>query len=208
MTLRPNGMRDLNEIERGQLCQSTIESLYDATGGLRQFPSLLKKVIAEKAWERRTCHGNVVELKNLRELITEKPIRGWGEDPDKVEALIRDDPEALLAFRGAMKHQGERRDIGNNITEVDSSSATGTSRAYSLARVQRECDADTVAAVMAGEVSPNAALVRAGVRENRQCYIPRDPAEAVRKLRKQFGEEFVDEVAAIIRDRCAAEVAR
>ena len=29
-------MSDLNEIERGQLCQSTIESLYEATGGLKQ----------------------------------------------------------------------------------------------------------------------------------------------------------------------------
>ena len=191
-------MPDLNEIERGQLCQSTIQSLYRTTGGLSVFPRLIKKVIAEKAWERRVSRGNVVELKSLRELITEKPIRGWGEDPDKVEALIRDDPEALLAYREAMKHQGERRDIGNNITEVDSSSATGTSRAYSLARVQRECDADTVAAVMAGKVSPNAALVRAGVRENRQCYIPRDPAEAVRKLRKQFGDEFLAAIVAVV----------
>ena len=191
-------MPDLNEIERGQLCQSTIQSLYRTTGGLSVFPRLIKKVIAEKAWERRVSRGNVVELKSLRELITEKPIRGWGEDPDKVESLIRDDPEALLAYREAMKHQGERRDIGNNITEVDSSSATGTSRAYSLARVQRECDAETVAAVMAGKVSPNAALVRAGVRENRQCYIPRDPAEAVRKLRKQFGDEFLAAIVAVV----------
>jgi hypothetical protein len=183
-------MPDLNEIERGQLCQSAIESLYEASGGLRQFPALLKKLIAEKAWERRVCRGKVVELKNLRELITEKPLRGWGEDPEKVEAVIRDDPEALLAFREAMKHQGERADLRANRTEVKSS--TGTTRAYSLDRVQRECDADTVAAVMAGELSANAALVRAGVRENRQVYIPRDPAEAARKLRKQFGDEFVD----------------
>lgn len=188
-------MRNLNEIERGQLCQSTIQSLCSAKGGLRQFPSLLKKVIAVKAWERRVSHGNVVELKSLRELITEKPIRGWGEDPDKVEALIRDDPEALLAFRDAMKNQGERSDIPNNVREVREATC-GNSRAYSLARVQRECDADTVAAVMAGKVSPNAALVRAGVRENRQCYIPRDPAEAVRKLRKQFGDEFWNEMLA------------
>jgi len=189
-------MPDLNEIERGQLCASTIQSLYKATGGLRQFPSLLKKVISEKAWERRTCHGNVVELKNLRELITEKPIRGWGEDPDKVEAVNRDDPAALLSFREAMKHQGERTDLGNIVPEVERQDR-GNRRAYSLARVQRECDAETVAAVMAGEVSPNAALVRAGVRENRQCYIPRNPAEAVRKLRKQFGDEFWNEMLAV-----------
>jgi hypothetical protein len=66
------------------------------------------------------------------------------------------------------------------------------SRAYSLSRVQRECDPDTVAAVMSGEMSPNAALVKAGLRENRQVYMPRDPAKAVQKLRQQFGEEFLD----------------
>lgn len=183
-------MAELNEIERGQLCQSTIESLYEATGGLRQFPALLKKVIATRAWERRTVHGKVVELGSLRELITAKPVSGWGEDPSKVEAVIRDDPEALAAFREAMKHQGERLHLDDNVIEVERS-PVGNSRAYSISRVQRECDPDTVAAVMAGEMSPNAALVRAGVRENRQVYIPRDPAAAVEKLRTQFGDDFL-----------------
>jgi hypothetical protein len=194
-------MPDLNEIERGQLCQSTIESLYEATGGLRQFPSLLKKVIAERAWERRVCRGKVIELGGLRELITAKPVEGWGEDPSKVEAVIRDDPEALAAFREAMKHQGERTDIRDNITEVESPSATGTSRAYSIARVQRECDPETVAAVMAGEMSANAALVKAGVRENRQVYIPRDPAAAVEKLRRQFGDDFLEGMRRVLHGR-------
>ena len=181
-------MAELNEIERGQLCQSTIESLYEATGGLRQFPSLLKKVIATRAWERRTVHGKVVELGSLRELITSKPVGGWGEDPSKVEAVIRDDPEALAAFREAMKHQGKADDFSYNVREESS----GNSRAYSISRVQRECDAETVAAVMAGEMSPNAALVKAGVRENRQVYIPRDPSAAVEKLRSQFGDDFLE----------------
>ena len=183
-------MPELNEIERAQLCQSTIESLYEATGGLRQFPSLLKKVIATRAWERRTVHGKVVELGSLRELITAKPVSGWGEDPSKVEAVIRDDPEALVMFREAMKHQGERPNLRTNSTEVKS--VTGTTRAYSIDRVRRECDPETVAAVMAGKVSANAALVRAGLRESRQIYIPRDPAAAVEKIRRQFGNEFIE----------------
>lgn len=194
-------MPDLNEIERGQLCQSTIESLYEATGGLRQFPSLLKKLIAERAWERRVCRGKVIELRSLRELITAKPVHGWGEDPSKVEAVIRDDPEALAKFREEMKHQGERTDIRDNITEVESPSATGTSRAYSITRVQRECDAETVAAVMSGEMSPNAALVKAGVRENRQVYIPRDPSGAVEKLRRHFGPAFVNAMKEVMDGR-------
>lgn len=194
-------MAELNEIERGQLCQSTIESLYEATGGLRQFPALLKKVIATRSWERRTVHGKVVELGSLRELITAKPVSGWGEDPSKVEAVIRDDPEALAAFREAMKHQGERPNLCNNVTEVEAEAITGNSRAYSISRVQRECDPDTVAAVMAGEMSPNAALVKAGVRENRQVYIPRDPAAAVEKLRTQFGDDFLEAMRRVMDGR-------
>jgi hypothetical protein len=197
-------MPDLNEIERGQLCQSTIESLYEATGGLRQFPSLLKKVIAERAWERRVCRGKVVELGGLRELITAKPVEGWGEDPSKVEAVIRDDPEALAAFREAMLGKpGPKSDAaagsGNNITVT--ARVTGTGRAYSIARVQRECDPETVAAVMAGEMSANAALVKAGVRENRQVYIPRDPAAAVEKLRRQFGDDFLEGMRRVLHGR-------
>jgi hypothetical protein len=189
-------MSDLNEIERGQLCQSTIESLYQAAGGLRQFPSLLKKVIGEKAWLRRVSRGQIIELSGLRELITEKPLRGWGEDPAKVEAVIRDDPEALVMFREAMKHQGERTDFVDNVNEVER--PAGNSRAYSIDRVQRECDPETVAAVMAGEMSANAALVRAGLRESRQVYIPRNAAAAVAKLRKQFGDDFIDQLGRAI----------
>jgi hypothetical protein len=187
-------MSDLNEIECGQLCQSTIESLYQAAGGLRQFPSLLKKVISEKAWLRRLSRGHVIELSGLRELITEKPLRGWGEDPAKVEAVIRDDPEALVMFREAMKHQGKADDLSYNVREESS----GNSRAYSIARVQRECDEETVAAVMAGEMSANAALVRAGLRESRQVYIPRDAVAAVAKLRKQFGDDFIEQLGRVI----------
>lgn len=194
-------MPDLNEIERAELCQITIESLYEATGGLKQFPALLKKVIATKAWERRTVHGKLVELGSLRELITAKPVSGWGEDPAAVEAVIRDDPEALAAFREAMKHQGERPNLCNNVTEVDAEAITGNSRAYSISRVQRECDSRTVAAVMAGEMSANAALVKAGVRENRQVYIPRDPSKAVEKLRLQFGEDFIEGIRSALNGR-------
>lgn len=186
-------MVELNEIERGQLCQSTIKSLYEATGGLRQFPSLLKKVIATRAWERRSVHGKVIELSSLRELITAKPREGWGEDPAKVEAVIRDDPEALAAFREAMLGRpGRPPSVSDDNVIGLERSPVGNSRAYSISRVQRECDSDTVADVMAGKMSANAALVKAGIRKSRQVYIPRDPAAAAEKLRKQFGDDFLD----------------
>jgi len=199
-------MTDLNEIEHGQLCQSTIESLYAATGGLKHFPGLLKKIIRYRSWERRVDRGKVFELSGLRELITAKPIRGWGEDPKKVEAVIRDDPEALAMYRDAMvekpgKPTAQGVLINNNIINKNTGHTAvpiqGTSRSYSISRVQRECDEKTVAAVMSGEMSPHAALVKAGIREDRQIYIPRDPAKAAEKLRSKFGVEFVEEMWAL-----------
>lgn len=62
-------------------------------------------------------------------------------------AGLRDDPEALAAFREAMKHQGERPNLVDNVNEVAFGRPDGNSRAYSISRVQRECDPDTVAAV-------------------------------------------------------------
>ena len=180
--------RGLNPIERGDLCRTTIRCFARAES-LSNFPGLLKKIIRERAWEERIDDDEVIRLRNLRELITEKPIRGWGEDPAKVEAIIRDDPEALAMYREAMKCQGQRTDLHSNRMEV--SKHQGTTRAYSISRVQRECDAATVDAVMKGRMSANAALVSAGLREIRTVYLPRDPAKAIDKIRKAMGDEYV-----------------
>ncbi len=165
-------MSELNEIEKGQLCQSTIESLYEATGGLKQFPGLLKKIIEHKAWERRISKGKVIELASLRELITAKPIRGWGEDPKKVEAVIKDDPECLAIYREAMKserggdhttQQGKQQAKRNNVTDC-SESVTGNSKAYTCERLKREAP-DLFEEVKAGRMSANAAAIQAGIRK-------------------------------------------
>lgn len=181
----------------GHLCQMTIDSLSRGTGSLRNFPGLLRRVIETKAWESRRTRGKVIRLRSLRELITKEPLEGWGETEQSVEAALtgKDHREVLLMYREAMKHQGERTDFCNNITEVEGR-ITGTSRAYSLARVARECDAPTVAAVMSGKVSAHAALVKAGLREVRQVYMPRDPAKGIAKLRAALGDEYVDAMLA------------
>lgn len=193
-------MDELNEIENGQLCQTTIQALSRTVGGLKNFPGLLKKIIVNKSWQCRVNMGTTIELGSLRELITEFPIRGWGEDPKKIEAVIKDDPEVLAMFREAMKapHGGDRKSesapIKDNNVMLDQASQ-GNARAYSVTRVQQECKPEVVAKVMAGEMSPNAALVKAGIRENRQVYLPRDPKKAAEKLARQFGDEFVQAIA-------------
>lgn len=60
-------------------------------------------------------------------------------------AGLRDDPEALAAFREAMKCVNQHDLPDDNVIRHEAEQ--GNSRAYSISRVQRECDPDTVAAV-------------------------------------------------------------
>jgi hypothetical protein len=174
-------MSDLNEVEKGQLCQSTIESLYEATGGMKQFPGLLKKIIATKAWERRISKGKVVELSSLRELITEKPVRGWGEDIETVRAVIASDVVCCQMFDEAItqKHGGDRKSKDAiKIDNVKLDPSTGNSKAYTLSRLKRENE-ELFEAVVAGELSANAAAIKAGFRKK-----PTDAETCVKSWRK------------------------
>ena len=78
----------------------------------------------------------------LRELITEKPIRGWGEDPAKIEAVLRDEPEVLAMFREAMNGTlSEQRRPTTEEKANKGSAATfiGRGNAYRQARIARDC---------------------------------------------------------------------
>lgn len=156
----------LNEIELGQLVDTAYGSYREAGSGLKYFPALMKKIISNKAWEKRVKQGKVIELSSLRDLIIKAPIEGWGEDPAKIEALIRDDVEALAMWREAMQHQGERNDLdnfNNNVIEVKNS-VQGNSRSYTVARLKQQAP-ELFEKVVSGELSANAAAIQAGFRK-------------------------------------------
>ena len=189
----------LNDIEKAQLASATIQCFSGLDGNLGIFPSLLKKVIEEKVWQRRVHHGRTYELPNLHALITRKPLEGWGEDPKKIEAIIKDNAEVLAMYREEMTEGAGRPSelIGNNIT--NNGRITGTSRAYSIARVKKDCDPETVAEVLAGKISPNAALVRSGIRVNRQIFLSQNSAQTAAKIFQKMGEQYALQLSESLR---------
>lgn len=164
----------LNEIEKGQLASATVQCFSEAGGSLENLPKLLRKCISEKVWKKRSHHGRIIELPNLRALITRAPIEGWGEDPKKIEALIKDDPEALAEFRHEMLGQeGGNKKSGITVDIINSDvRSDGTSRSYSLARVKKDCPTEVWDAVVAGELSAHRALVEAGIRKPTMTIRP------------------------------------
>ena len=195
-------MDKLNEVESGQLCQTTIECLYRTSGGLKNFPGLLAKIIEGKAWERRECRGKIIELNNLRELITSKPIRGWGEDSKKVEAVIKDHPEVLAMYREAMRGQegGDKKSKGitNNNVMGDSQAKTtqGNSKAYTLSRLEREAP-ELFKAVCDGKTTANAAAIEAGFRQKTFTVVAGDSVRAVKSLLKHYSKDDILDAIAI-----------
>ena len=106
----------------------------------------------------------VVQLANLRELITKEPMEGWGENPERIEGLIKHDAEVLVLWREAMKGQAGRPSKESNYNVKELSAVGGNSRSYTVSRLQREAP-ELFAQVVAGTLSANGAAIQAGFRK-------------------------------------------
>lgn len=99
-------------------------------------------------------------------MITEKPIRGWGEDPTKVEAVIKDDAECLAMFREAMtppNHRPAKAESNNNVISF-ACLPQGNSKAYTCERLSKVAP-ELFEEVKAGRMSAHAAAIQAGIRK-------------------------------------------
>lgn len=176
---------ELNDGDKGSLVEALWHAVDHGAGSLAHIPGLVRRVIETGAWERRTYKGKVYEHARFLDFITAKPLGGCGWEPDKVEALIKDQPEVLAMWREAVTPEAHRPAGSNDIVIT---SQQGNSKSYTLDRLKREAPA-LFAAVCAGELSANAAAIEAGFRkkptpfETVQKLLPKLTATEKRKLR-------------------------
>ncbi|MEO9595376.1 hypothetical protein [Rhodopirellula bahusiensis] len=159
--------------------------------------------IWSKAWERRVSKGQVIELSSLRELITEKPFRGWGEDPKRVEAVIKDDAEALALFREAMVVP-LREHGGNHGDKEDQGSGTTLNGVrdndYWHARIQRDCP-EELEAIRADEKEIlDVRKERGWVSKSKRVTLTGDAHKDRQRLIDAWGEDYVHGLARTIAD--------
>ena len=184
----------MNEIEKGQLCDITMSAIYHGCTKLDSIPALIRRIIENRAWEcRQVKMRGIVQLTNLRELITKEPMEGWGEDPERIEGLIRNDPEVLVMWREAMKGQEGGNTTCNIITGA--LATTGTSRSYTVSRLQREAPA-LFKQVVAKTLSANAAAIQAGFR--RKPTVIDQFAALWKKANKEQRDAFLASIGAKI----------
>jgi hypothetical protein len=194
--------------------------------GLRAVPGLLKKILKENLWQERHVRETkqTVKFKKFAEFIAALPLEGLGSDIKTLRRLCADDPEALdeleKAIQGkdgasegnkyALKSYTAGYKEDNNITTFDNiqgSSAdkpnkydtapTGTSEAAALRRLRKSAP-KLHEKVIAGEMSANAAMVKAGFRP-KTFTVPVDIEKAARVLVRNFNGDVDELIQAIQR---------
>ena len=181
MSMTPEG--------NGDLCKKAMQCFRDVDGSLSSFPGLIKKIIREKAWERREHNGRIYELPSLLDLVTRKPLEGWYEDPAAIEALLESDAEALQMWRQETTRANHRPLKSDDNIITSKKAVQGTSKAYTVARLKDQ-KPDLYKQVVNGELSASAAAIAAGF-QKAKVTVTSDPASAARTLRKKFGDEWI-----------------
>lgn len=161
----PSSGRDkLNElVGNQQLVQALWNAVNTSSGSLVTVPPLINRLLKTGAWKEREVRqlGEIVRFDSFAAFIQAAPLRGCGWPLEKVEALIKDDPETLTMWRQATTAEKHlHKADGDNVTI---SPKRGNSVAYTLDRLSRERK-DLFERVKAGELSANAAAIEAGWR--------------------------------------------
>jgi hypothetical protein len=161
-------MKTLNLTDKGSVVEALWHAVDDAAGNLTLVPGLVKRVIETRAWAHRVHRGKEFRHARFIDFITAKPLAGCGWPLEKVEALIKDEPEILALWReattGAKGRPEKPKENAYNISNNHQPVRHGTSRAYTLDRLKRERP-DLFERVKAKEISANRAAILAGWRK-------------------------------------------
>lgn len=173
-------------------------AIVEGAAGLSDVPGLLKRIILEDMWRERVVQetGEIAPFKQFNDFVRTKPLEGLGTDIKTLERLCADDKEALgLLTQATTGKQGARNDIVNNVNYVDS--PEGNSTAYALRKLQLDAP-ELHKQVIAGDLSPHAAMVEAGFRK-KTVSIPVDDVRAIaRALVRHLTVDQLEELTRIL----------
>lgn len=174
--------------ERDGCVQTLGVAIVDGADGLRVVPALLKRTIQDDCWRDRIIikTGERVQFGSFADFVTTKPLKGLGATVAQLEALIKDDAEALTLFRRAITPTAGKPSRKGEVINANiiNKPTQGTTRAYTLDRLQREAPL-LYRDVIARKLSANAAAVKAGFRQ-KTITVPATVEGFERAIRQHF----------------------
>jgi hypothetical protein len=174
--------------ENDSVVSLLMEAMNVGEGTLREFPGLLKRVLREGMWRERyvQTNGRVASFRQFIDFVHTPPREGLGADIPTLKRLCADDPEAIDEIdKAVLRSKGNPHSNGNNV--INYVRPLGNRADQALRRLRKDRK-DLHARVVAGEMSPHAAMVEAGFRP-RTLTIPVDADRVVCVLRRHFSAD-------------------
>lgn len=160
-------------VYRGQLTNSLGLALRSSKHGLDVIPGLLRLVLDKEAWRERVVietGERVPGFPAFAAYVAAHPPDGLGASVDLIRRIVgHDDPATLDLLDRALQNPPHIHADNNNV-QVSAPQGNAADRAL---RTLRAHHPDLHARVLAGELSPHAAMVQAG-RRHKTLTIPID----------------------------------
>jgi hypothetical protein len=141
-------------------------------GGTEAFtliPAALKKIILEKQWQGRV-DKNGKPFANFEAFVTHRLWQGLETTIDELLLYCRKQPKIkkliLAEMEPGRESRGSTKDERNNRTDNITPIRHGTSATYTMKRLKRDRP-DLFSQVLEGELSANAAAIKAGWRKKK-----------------------------------------
>lgn len=186
--------------------------LRNGSQSLSNIPYLVKQVIEQKMWERfqHPSASQLIDNSHLQflDFVTTQPPNGLGTDLKTIENILlvqsrasdKKDAEAAHEALDLFVHEVKTAAGNVDLEELPPSDVdelkktmrpTGRTREYALRRLQN-MRPDLHGQVVNGELSPNKALIEAGLRERRITISQDNVGKAASSIRRKFSESQIE----------------
>lgn len=147
---------------------SLRRSIYYGGNSLKNVPALIKQVLADGMWRDRILAktNERVTFDRFEQFVVAAAPKGLGASMELVRNIVRDDVEAvdLLDQTVRSPHGGDHKSAQFKVDNINlETKPAGTSAEYALRKLRKDAP-ELHARVIAGELSPNGAMVEAGFR--------------------------------------------
>lgn len=197
---------DRRPIDSGLAHWSVVERVYQTLHGaetdLSCLPAFLVELLETGAWMSfRTPTGAVLTYSpgEFERFTTTPPTGGLGASIPLVKSLLSRSEQpvkALDLLDRAVQHGAGRPP--RTVDNINGSRPGGTSKAGALRRLRKDRP-DLHDRVLAGEMSPHAAMVQAGFRR-RTFTVPHDPEAIARVLRRRLDADDLADLVKRLQD--------
>lgn len=168
-------MRSSKENDQGVRILSRL--LYDADIDLEHISQLIVRVVDDEMWRERQLAetGQTVTFDSFEDFVTAPPLEGLGTTIESLKKLCKGDNRALDAIDRALAH------------------SRGSSTLDEF-RSLRENNPEIHKRVLAGEITLNAGMLEAGLRERRLAYYPDDSERTAGLLLRNMEQDAIREL--------------